>query len=83
MQYLGSGLVSGCDQSGDAVEGAGGPDLLGQFGQRAPGAHDALLAFDRQKHGGGRIELLGKLFLRRHGCPFRWRIGRARLTAIA
>ncbi|GAA2412695.1 hypothetical protein GCM10010433_09770 [Streptomyces pulveraceus] len=76
MQHLDPGRVGDRDQPGDTVQRAGRPGLLGQFGQRAPRAHDPLLAFDRQEHCGGRIELLGELILRWHGCPSLRRTGR-------
>jgi hypothetical protein len=72
VQHLDTGLVGGCDQPTDVLEGAGSARLVGEFGQCAVGAHDSLLALDRQESGGGRIELLGELFPGRHGCPSRW-----------
>ncbi|GAA3477934.1 hypothetical protein GCM10018966_024640 [Streptomyces yanii] len=72
MQHLGTGLVGGCDQPGDMPEGAGSARLVGEFGQCAVGAHDPLLALDRQESGDGRVEMLGELFPGRHGGPSLW-----------
>lgn len=59
VEDLDACLMGGTDQPGDVVQGPGRPGLLGQFGQRAAGAHHALLALHRQQHGGRGTGLFG------------------------
>lgn len=60
--FMGTG-----DQLGDAFKGSRLPCLGGQFGQGAGPADHALLALDGEQDRRGGIELLRKLFGRRHG----------------